>query len=131
MNRPDKESSEMIAYGTPGETMCQRELEKENRGGIPHFVTGQHHAEVVADDVALFAILTYVNVNGMAVLVLCMKKSGTAEWEPYEAMRIAGCAADFGPQKIPHEFKLTDLMKAALKEGEDRYISEQEFAEDE
>lgn len=131
MNRPDKDESELKQFPTPGETMCQRTLEKENRGNIPHFVTGQHHAEVVADDVALFAVLTFVNVSGMAVLVLCIKKSGTAEWEPYQAMRIAGCAADLGPQKIPESFELTDLMKAALKEGEDRYVAEQEFAEEE
>lgn len=124
-------TDEAKIFSTPGETMCQRELKKENRGTIPHFVTGQHHAEVVADDVALFGVLTFVNVTGMAVLVLCIKKAADKPWEPYEAMRIAGCAADLGPRKIPEDFVMTEKMQAALKDAEDRYMGQQEFAEQE
>lgn len=78
----------MTEFHTAGEGLVQRELQKEKRSGVEHYVTGQYHARrrgITAAVVEMAAELSYVDVMGHAVLVQCVRVKGT--WEPVTVAR--------------------------------------------
>lgn len=101
-------------FATAGEAMIGRTLRKEERAGVSHFVTGQHQAEIVEDDTHLFAILTFVNVMGHAVLLLCRKSK---RWEPWGVFGEAGHSLLKRGQP-PEDWEFSDDMLAALRKAE-------------
>lgn len=108
---------------TVGERLVGRPLETEYRHGTKHYVSGQHHAEIVGDEEALFAALSYVNTTGMAIVILCMRQS-EQEWEPTQVARRGMLCTDWGPCPIPDDFSLSKKMIDALEEAEARYAEE-------
>jgi hypothetical protein len=118
-----------VRYLTAGERMCNRPLTAERRGGVPHYVPGQHHAEItdpaqlrevgVEDgDTHPAAMVTYVDQAGEAVAVLCMKTDDG--WEAVMVGR-SGHQVMRGWRPVGADgfkFLLSDKMLAALRRAE-------------
>ena len=73
--------------GSAGELICRRDLEKTDDG----FVPGQHHARIIdphphRDRADLAAILTYVDDEGRACSVSCMRYRDTG-WHAFKLHR--------------------------------------------
>lgn len=111
---------------TVGERLVGRPLQVERRAGTPHFVTGQHHAEIYeglhdaesGGDIEL-ARLSYVDVGGHAVVVLLVRDKGTADWTATWLGR-AGHAYQAPATRAPGSFALSEKMQAALADAEKR-----------
>ncbi len=121
---------------TVGERLVGRPLTMENRAGVPHYVTGQHHAGVITpeelratldelgidDDGELVAELSYVDAGGHAVCVLVTRAPGEGnDWEPQMIGR-AGVRTFLGwrtADEVPFEFseKMRDALAKALAEA--------------
>src|SRR5205814_1643625 len=67
-------------FGTIGEQLVGRTLEKEKRAGVTHFKPGQHRARVYERDGDVIGELSYVDQMGHAVLVVCVWDEGA--WHP-------------------------------------------------
>jgi hypothetical protein len=69
--------------GSMGELVCRRTLEKTETG----FVPGQHQARIIdprphRDRGDLAAVLTYVDDDGMACSLLCLRYRDDRGWQP-------------------------------------------------
>lgn len=109
----------MTDFHSAGERLCGRELRKERRVGVMHFVTGQHAAERVDEPIAavdgyeMSAELTYVDVMGHAVLAMCALAHGT--WRPVVVVR-AGQVHTFTPCLASKAgFELSETMIETLR----------------
>jgi hypothetical protein len=107
-------------WETRGEATVERELRKERRTGVDHYVVGQYHAEEVEPDdpreseEERAAILSYVTQFGV-VAVPMVKEEGEGDWKPLaRACRVCGLDVDYGPRPLPDDWELNDEMKAAL-----------------
>jgi hypothetical protein len=75
-------------YATAGERLAGRQLKRETRAGVEHFVTGQHEARWLQSEDFLtgkrqdIARLTYVDVGGHAVVLLCARGGPDEAWAP-------------------------------------------------
>lgn len=72
-----------MAISSMGELICRRELEKTAAG----FVPGQHEAKIIdprpkRDRGDLAAVLTYVDDDGCACSLLCMRYRDDGAWHP-------------------------------------------------
>lgn len=109
-------------WPTKGEAYVGHELRREKRAGVDHYVAGQIHAklEQQEDPNIRVALLDYTTAMGAVAIVPCVSVFG-GEWEPaLHAARFVGLDVDFGPRQLPEGWKLTDEMRAALKEAEER-----------
>jgi hypothetical protein len=79
-----------MTFETDGEKLLGRALQKEYKGGVPHFKPGQHRAEVCGDDVTYHAVLGYVSAMGHAVQILCKKTDNG--WIPCPGTRARSAA---------------------------------------
>lgn len=104
-----------MTFTTEGEKMLGRPLKKHMKAGVPHFVPGQHHAEIVGDDCCYHAVLGYVSAMGHAVQLLC-KKTDEHGWMPCRgsSARSAGQSTIFTSQPLPDTFTLSGPSIAAL-----------------
>lgn len=114
-----------IQFETAGERMCKRRLRTENRrpGGL-HYVVGQHRAVIVEEDESLHAVLSYVNVMGHAVVVLC-RKGEDEEWKPFGSFMTSGIEVTWNAQPVTESFALSPNMIAALDEAEKNWERDQ------
>lgn len=103
---------------TAGERLCRRELEKENRAGVPHFRPGQHYAEVIDSDPFLTVLLTWVDQYGHAVALPC-KKLGD-EWSPFPMGRKAGQSTMYGVTPVAPGYEFSAEQLEALNAAEER-----------
>lgn len=111
-----------MSFKTRGEQMLQRELAVENRGGIPHFETGQHQAVVVEDDCHIIAVLSWVNPFGMAIRMMVRREQG-GEWETCgDTVTQAGVEVHWGASPMPEEFEFSDRMIAVLDKAESTWL---------
>lgn len=106
-------------WETKGEAIVRRELRKEKRAGVDHYVVGQYFAEEVEPEdpregeEVRAALLSYVTRLGV-VCVPMVKEEGE-DWKPLaRAFRVAGLGVDYGPRPLPDGWELSDEMKAAL-----------------
>lgn len=115
-------------FSTPGEQLAGRELRKEKRAGLTHFVTGQHRATIeVRDGVDHFdssivgdvGRLTYVDVWGRLVCVLTWRDKGSEEWRA-TWVSTAGQETKSEAVRAPEDIVLSEKMLAALKEADGR-----------
>lgn len=100
---------------TKGEEMLGRSLQIELKAGVPHYIPGQHHADIVGEDYCYHAVLSYVSAMGHAVQILC-KKTDDRGWIPAPGT-LARSAAQFAiyrPQALPDEFNLSADSIAVL-----------------
>lgn len=104
---------------TAGEILVKRELRKEKRAGVEHYVTGQHVAKRVepgGPGVEMAAELSYVDVMGHAVLVECVYHDGG--WTPVVLAR-AGQVHAYPPCLASKAgFELSEKMVETLREIE-------------
>jgi hypothetical protein len=111
-----------MTWTTVGEAFLDRELEKENRAGIPHYVIGQHRADLMGppgEDGMTVAQLSWCGPLG-ACAVACVKPDGM-EWElAMRIFRLLGVQMDLGSRQLPSDFELTEEMRAALAAAEER-----------
>lgn len=100
---------------TKGEEMLGRSLKIEQKAGVPHYVPGQHHADIVGDDYCYHAVLSYVSAMGHAVQILC-KKTDERGWIPCPGTvaRSAAQTVTYRPQPLPDDFSLSGDSIAAL-----------------
>lgn len=106
----------MTRWATVGEAYLERELKKERRAGVEHYVVGQHKAEVVEEDGQKAAILSYVSSLGVTTVVLVKKGP---YWLPvHNWARVVGLSVDYGLKPLPDDWELTDEMKAAIDAAE-------------
>jgi hypothetical protein len=110
----------MTEYQTEGERRLNRPLAKEKRAGVDHYVTGQHHAEIVEDDTHLYASLSFVNAMGHAVLVLC-RKAAEGEWQTHALYGEFGQSHVFAVGAPPGSWVFSEAMLAALAEAVENY----------
>jgi hypothetical protein len=108
----------MNEFRTAGERLCGRELAKENRAGVPHFVEGQHYAAIINDDTHLTALLTWVDEFGHAVAMPC-KKNGEY-WVPMGSARKAGQSHSFKVVDVPTDYTFSEAQTKALEDAETR-----------
>lgn len=71
---------------TVGEQLVGHPLVSERRGGVPHYVPGQHHAVVEriaheGEDLGIGGTVSYVDRMGHAVSVICLYEEGW--WGPH------------------------------------------------
>lgn len=118
------QSEDGRTWETKGEAIVRRELRKEKRSGVDHYVLGQHFAEEVEpedpreDEELRAALLSYVTVFG--VVCVPMIKEGSEDWKPMAgACRVVGTRVDYGPRSLPDDWELSDEMKAALAKLDD------------
>lgn len=107
----------MKRWTTRGEAFLGRELKKERRAGVDHYVVGQHLAEKdemeSGDPNIEVAVLSYVSTLGAVRLPVVRVFGG--EWEPaLRKCRVAGLSMDYGIRNLPDDWELTEEMKAAL-----------------
>lgn len=114
------------AFETRGEQYAGRSLQSENRAGVRHYVTGQHHATIPCRDVQDFfnpnvvgdvGRVSYVNVRGHAVVVLTWRDRGSDEWKA-TWVGSAGQFTETEAVRAPSDFKLSEAMLAALAEAD-------------
>jgi hypothetical protein len=104
---------------TLGERFLGRELEKEQRSGVMHYVVGQHFAELQGppEDAMAVAQLSYVSPIGVVILAVVSEQG--RPWEPAVAMaRVLGTGYDYGMRPLPANFEITIEMRAALRDLE-------------
>lgn len=94
------------------------QLRTEMRAGVPHYVTGQHHAFVNEGDRDA-AILMYADVMGYAVVLPCQLERGSdhcmGEWFPVGvALRVSANGLSSGWQDLREGFELSADMRKAL-----------------
>lgn len=114
----------LLASLTVGEQIVGRELAKEYRAGVEHYVPGQYAATLVS--AAEYGTkrpvevgrITYVDVMGHACVVLTMRHlDEPGEWVATWVSR-AGQAWKSEARKVePGEFTLSEKMLAALAAG--------------
>jgi hypothetical protein len=119
------------SFRSAGEKLVGHELATERRAGAPHYVTGQHYAEVAdpkelrklgVEPEVLSAVVSYVDVMGHAVAVVCSKEADGGEWRP-ELIARAG-HYNVEPWRSPDEtFRLSYPMLKALSDAEARLIA--------
>ena len=103
---------------TAGEQLVGRVLAKEVRGGVEHYIPGQHEAVIHAgreygtDDPCEIGQISYVDRMGHACVLLVFRKKG-GEWMPTWASR-AGQFFKEDAHKVRDDFQLSDAMLAAL-----------------
>jgi hypothetical protein len=107
-------------YKTAGEIMLQRSLEVEKRAGVPHYVSGQHHAEVIMEDTCLYAMLSWVDDMGHVIAMPCRREKD-GEWKAMGIARRSGVALTQPPQEVAEVYGFSDKQLAALKEAEERH----------
>jgi hypothetical protein len=111
-------------YTTAGERLLGRKLETERRGGVAHYVTGQHQAQIerIVEDgeEIVLGTLGYVDTGGHAVLVACVLVDGE-RWVASLVMRAGQTTMSPGRDPEHVGFKLSDTMievlEAARKEA--------------
>lgn len=106
---------------TEGEKLLGRELRKEMKAGVPHYIPGQHHAEVCGDDYTYHAVLGYVSAMGHAVQLLCKKTESGWIPCPGTVARSAAQQVTYRPQALPADFTLSSDSIRALDEAVERY----------
>lgn len=106
---------------TAGEKLVGRVLEKEKRGGVTHYVTGQHHAELIEHSVGDVGIdetvvrLSYVDTMGHAVAVVVARYEGDDTWHP---ITVASAGQTTGPRPaLPGRFRLSENMLRAIEKA--------------
>ena len=99
-------------WKTAGESLLRRELKREIRGGVPHYVTGQHAAEVEGD----VAVVSFVDAAGRATAVGCVREDGA--WKPQIVRR--AWTTHVMPAGAAPDFELSEKMLAAIAEAESR-----------
>lgn len=112
-------------FTTEGERRLGRLLAKERRAGVEHYVTGQHHAEIVEEDTHVYAALSFVNVMGHAVFVLC-RRAPRGEWDPWKVFGEFGQGHVFKLSEPPESWDFSVAMLAALDEAERRWDADSE-----
>jgi hypothetical protein len=110
-----------MTFETDGEKLLGRALQKEYKGGVPHFKPGQHRAEVCGDDVTYHAVLGYVSAMGHAVQILCKKTDNGWIPCPGTRARSAAQATTFLAQALPANFSLSADSANALDAAVQRY----------
>jgi hypothetical protein len=100
-----------VAWRTAGERLCNRELRKEQRAGVPHFVEGQHHAEILDADGPLLVSLTWVDQFGHAVFMVVERRGD--EWVGRVA-RKAGQSYCHSPINVKEDYKFSEPQLEAL-----------------
>lgn len=107
-------------YLTRGEQLAQRPLMAERRSGVPHYLTGQHHAivETIDEEVGggKACTLSYVDTMGEVVVAVLIQDEGA--WLP---MMIGRSGHQVFHGWVPaHEtrFELSDKMLAAIERAE-------------
>lgn len=106
---------------TKGEELLGRPLPQEMKAGVPHYIPGQHHAEVCGDDYTYHAVLGYVSAMGHAVQILCKKTDDGWIPCPGTLARSAAQQVTYRPQALPAEFKLSSDSVRALEAAVERY----------
>lgn len=108
----------MAKFQTLGELIVFRDLEVETRGGVPHYVMGQHKARIVKD----MAQLTYVDVTGQLILIV-VKKDRDGDWvmAAPTGLRVGQFYIEL--VNFPRSFKLTDKMVDCLRSTEKEVIA--------
>lgn len=114
----------MTEFNTEGERRLGRPLAKERRAGVEHYVTGQHHAEIVEDDTHVYAALSFVNVLGHAVFVLC-RKAPEGKWETWQVFGEFGQGHVLKLSGPPESWEFSEAMLAALADAERRWDGRQ------
>lgn len=106
---------------TKGEEMLGRPLKKHKKAGVPHYVPGQHAADIVGDDYCYHAVLSYVSAMGHAVQILC-KKTNDRGWipAPGTVARSAAQTTVYRSQALPDDFSLSADSIAALDAAVER-----------
>lgn len=109
----------MTAWETLGEAFVERELRKEKRAGVDHYVVGQYDAllagEPGEEGYGDAVILTYVSHLGVVMVVL-VEKGGL--WLPViSKYRVVGLTMDYGLLDLPEDWEASDEMKAAIEKA--------------
>lgn len=105
-----------MSLRTLGENLVGRVLRQEKHGGVPHYVTGQHRAEIVETEGGRTMMLSYVDNGGHAVLVALSQEQG--EWIPQMVARAGHQVFDGFKDPAQLDFRLSDKMIAAIQEAE-------------
>lgn len=110
------------SFPTYGEAFAERELRKERRAGVEHYVVGQHHAEAIEPDDPreaegdVAAVLTYCSPLGLVGVPMVKPEGG--DWEPLvQFCRLLGLGVDYGTKPLPEDWVLTDEMREALDQA--------------
>lgn len=86
-----------MAFTTKGEAFVGRELKKEKRAGVDHYVLGQHHAELAGPPEGGMEIATCSYCSMLGVVSFSMVRVNGGEWElAIPKCRILGLATDYG-----------------------------------
>lgn len=96
-------------WKTAGEALCRRELKKERRAGVTHYVTGQHGC-FVEDGIAY---VTFVDQLGHALSVPFHRPE--REWVQVGVYFRAGQYRADPPRQLPDDFRPSERMLAALE----------------
>jgi hypothetical protein len=106
---------------TAGELLTGRRLAKERRAGGEHYVTGQQEARLLEEPPtpghSAGAALSYVDMVGHAVLVLCGKRERDGEWEPLAVRRAGIVVTEEARPPNAVGFTLSEKMRSALQEA--------------
>lgn len=104
---------------TLGEVFIGRELEKENRAGVMHYVVGQHYAELQGPPDGGMAVAQLGYCSPLGVVVLAVVSEDRRPWEPAMAIaRVLGTEYDYGMRPLPVNFEINLEMRAALRDIE-------------
>lgn len=98
-----------------GEVITMRTLRREERDGVPHFLTGQHGARLLTPG---YAQLSYVDNSGHLVVMPCAADA-RGEWYPMGGVLRCGVVS-CGFHSVPLGFELSPRMIAAIKRAESR-----------
>ena len=95
------------------EIFALRKFKREEREGIPHYVTGQHKARAVGKK---HAQLSYVDIGGHVCIMPCqLTKEG--DWRPMGIVLRLGANGLTSYSRLPPGFNLSQNMINALKEA--------------
>lgn len=111
---------------TAGEQLVGRPLDAEVRGGVPHYVSGQHEAHIypwtrdaLTDAPIQVGRVTYVDNGGHACVVLVARGTTAEAWRPTWIGR-AGHHYRERAIPAPANFALSPAMIVALCDAVDR-----------
>jgi hypothetical protein len=100
------------------------ELEIEKRAGVDHLATGQHHARIVAgeeDDIESYVEVSFAPIDGHRLVVIHLRVSTLSLPEDPEGhWAIIITEHGLGAERLPADFKPTELMLEAARAAIDR-----------
>ena len=102
---------------TAGEIFLERDLEKERRAGVEHYVAGQLRCEeVTRDDEGRAALISGVLPLGAFRMVLEETEDG---WKAVPGMfRVVGLSMDYGIQPVPPCYEPSEEILKLIEEAD-------------